>query len=101
MQALTSPPVTTSRGGGGAVVAAAVTMSALCLMGAVSGVAIGLALESPLNARPAPVVGRFQMSWVDAGLALGIATGPGLVIGLPPAVAARRLSIVRALREIS
>ena len=44
---------------------------------------------------------RFQMSWVDAGLALGIAGGLGLAIGLPPAIAARRLSIVRALREIS
>ena len=42
-------------------------------------------------------------TWVspDAGLALGIAAGLGLVIGLPPAVAAGRLSIVRALREIS
>ena len=74
---------------------------ALCLIGAVSGVAIGLALESPLNARLAPVIGRFQMSWIDAGLALGIAGGLGLAIGLPPAIAARRLSIVRALREIS
>ena len=33
---------------------------ALCLMGAVSGVAIGLALELPLNAQLARVVGRFQ-----------------------------------------
>ena len=74
---------------------------ALCLTGAACGVAIGLGLELPLNAQLAPVVGRFQMSWVDAGLALGIAGGLGLAIGLPPAIAARRLSIVRALREIS
>ena len=72
----------------------------LCLMGAVSGVAIGLALELPLNAGLAPVIGRFQMSWIDAALALGVAGGLGLAIGLPPAVAARRLSIARALREI-
>ena len=74
---------------------------ALCLMGGVAGVAVGLALEAPLNAQLARVVGHFQMSWVDAGLALGIAAALGLAIGLPPAVAARRLSIVRALREIS
>ena len=73
----------------------------LCLMGGVAGVAVGLALEAPLNAQLARVVGHFQMSWVDAGLALGIAGALGLAIGLPPAVAARRLSIVRALREIS
>ncbi len=73
----------------------------LCLAGAVCGVAIGFALEAPLNAQLARVVGRFQMSWIDAGLAFGIAGGLGLAIGLPPAVAARRLSIVRALREIS
>ena len=41
------------------------------------------------------------MSWMDAGLAVGLAAALGLAIGLPPAVAARRLSIVRALREIS
>ena len=42
------------------------------------------------------------MSWIDAGLALGIAGGLGLAIGMPPAIAARRLSIVRALiREVS
>ena len=73
----------------------------LCLAGAVGGVALGLALEWPLNAQLARAVGRFQMSWIDAGLALGIAGGLGLAIGLPPAIAARRLSIVRALREIS
>ena len=43
-----------------------------------------------------------RMSWIDAGLALGIAGGLGLAIGMPPAIAARRLSIVRALiREVS
>ena len=74
---------------------------ALCLAGAVGGVAIGFALELPLNAQLARVIGRFQMSWLDAGLALGIAGVLGLVIGMPPAFAARRLSIVRALRETS
>ena len=86
---------------GAAAVVVLAEALALCLMGAVSGVVIGLALESPLNAQLAPLVGRFQMSWVDAGLALGIAGGLGLAIGLPPAIAARRLSIVRALREVS
>ena len=61
---------------------------ALCLLGAVSGVAIGLALESPLNAQ-----GRRRARPRDRSRA-------GLVIGLPPPVAARRLSILRALREI-
>ena len=73
----------------------------LCLAGAVGGVALGLALELPLNAQLARAVGLFRMSWIDAGLALGIAGGLGLAIGLLPAIAARRLSIVRALREIS
>ena len=74
---------------------------ALCLAGAVGGVAIGFALESPLNAQLAGVVGRFEMSWIDGGLALAIAGGLGLTIGTPPAITARRLSIVRALREVA
>ena len=74
---------------------------ALCLAGAAGGVAIGFALEAPLNEQLARVIGRFRMHWMDAGLALGIAGVLGLAIGLPPAIAARRLSIVRALREVS
>ena len=74
---------------------------ALCLVGAIGGVGFGFGLELPLNEQLAGVIGRFQMSWMDAGLALGLAGVLGLAIGMPPAIAARRLSIVRALREIN
>ena len=71
----------------------------LCVAGAVAGVAAAFALSPMLNANLAMVLGRFEMSWVDVGFAVAIAVAIGLLVGLPPAVEARRLAIVDALRE--
>jgi hypothetical protein len=51
-----------------------------------------------LNDFLAGVLGTVRMRWVDAGHAALIAVALSLVIGVPPALAARRLSIVGALR---
>lgn len=72
---------------------------ALCLAGAAGGIALGYGLGPVLNANLAQVLGRIDMRWVDAAEAGAIAAVMGLIIGLPPAIAARRLPIVRALTE--
>jgi putative ABC transport system permease protein len=70
----------------------------LCIAGAAAGVAAGFALEPSLNANLGGVLGRFDMAWRDAGAAITIAPIMGLMVGLPAAAAAQRLSIVRALQ---
>jgi putative ABC transport system permease protein len=70
----------------------------LCLVGAAAGVALGFACADVLNDFLAGVLGTVRMRWVDAGHAALIAVALSLVIGVPPALAARRLSIVGALR---
>jgi putative ABC transport system permease protein len=70
----------------------------LCLVGAAAGIALGFAFAGVLNDFLAGVLGTVRMRWVDAGHAALIAVALSLVIGVPPALAARRLSIVGALR---
>ncbi len=72
---------------------------ALCGLGALGGIALGFAIEPALNAQLGEVLGSFHMRWSDAltGLAIGVAMG--VVIGVPSARAARKLSIIAALRE--
>ena len=71
----------------------------LCVAGAAAGVATAFAMSPMLNANLAMVLGRFEMSWIDVAFAGAIAVAIGLLVGLPPALEARRLAIVDALRE--
>lgn len=71
----------------------------LCAAGAMIGIACAFALEAPLRSALELVLGRFALSWVDAGIALLIAVGIGVAIGVSPALAARRLRVVDALRQ--
>lgn len=73
----------------------------LCVTGAVMGIACAFALEGPLRSALELVLGRFALSWSDAGIALLIAVAIGVAIGISPALAARRLSVVDALRQTS
>ena len=72
---------------------------ALCTCGGMVGVGIALLLEPGLNANLSEMVGSFDMSRQSALYALGLATLLGLIIGAYPAVSAKRLTIVNALRE--
>jgi putative ABC transport system permease protein len=70
----------------------------LCVAGAGLGIALALLLEPGINSKLITIVGRFDMTWQSVLIAIALALGIGLGIGLPPAWAARRLTIVDALR---
>jgi len=72
---------------------------ALCVSGGMVGVGIALLLEPGLNANLSEIVGSFDMSGQSALYALGLATLLGLIIGAYPAISAKRLTIVDALRK--
>ncbi len=71
----------------------------LCLAGAACGVALGFAAQPVLDASLSGVLGPVSIRWADAGQAMVLALLLGLAVGLPPALSARRLAIVAALRE--
>ena len=71
----------------------------LCVFGAAGGIALGFAIEPALNAQVGAVFGSFQIRWSDALIALTIAVATGFVIGVPSARAARKLTIIDALRR--
>ena len=71
----------------------------LCVGGGVVGVGIALLLEPGLNANLAGMVGSFDMTGRNAAYALALALSLGLIVGAYPAVSAKRLTIVDALRE--
>ena len=70
----------------------------LCVTGAGLGIALALLLEPGLNSNLVTIIGRFDMTWQSVLFAVGIALLIGFGIGIPPAWAARRLTIVDALR---
>lgn len=72
---------------------------ALCVGGGMAGIGVAWLLEPGLEANLGGMVGSFDMSGWSALQALGLATLLGLAVGAYPAVAARRLAIVDALRE--
>ena len=70
----------------------------LCVCGAGLGIALALSLEPGINNSLITIVGHFDMTWQSVLVALALALLIGFGIGLPPAWAARRLTIVDALR---
>ena len=72
---------------------------ALCVGGGAAGIGIAWLLEPGLEANLVGMIGSFDMSGWSALEALGLATLLGLAVGAYPAVSARRLAIVDALRE--
>jgi putative ABC transport system permease protein len=70
----------------------------LCLTGAGLGIALALLLEPGINGKLITLVGRFDMTWQSVLIAIALALLIGFGIGAPPAWAARRLTIVDALR---
>lgn len=72
---------------------------ALCVGGGVVGVGIALLLQPVFTATLGGMIGSFDMSGWTGAYALGLASLLGLTVGAYPAVAAKRLTIVEALRE--
>lgn len=71
----------------------------LCVGGGTAGIAVAWLLEPGLRASLGGTIGSFEMSGWSALQALGLAALLGLAVGAYPAVSARRLAIVDALRE--
>jgi ABC-type antimicrobial peptide transport system permease subunit len=72
----------------------------ICLLGAAGGVCLALLVAPVLNAQLGGVIGAFELRWIDALSALGLAALMGICIALPSARAAQNLPIVDALREV-
>ncbi len=71
----------------------------LCAVGGTLGVGLAILLEPGLNQNLSGFLGRFEMTWQTIATALGLALLVGVVIGLLPAVTAKRLTIADALRK--
>ncbi len=56
-------------------------------------------LEPGLNQNLSDFLGSFEVTWQTIATALGLALLVGIVIGLLPAVTAKRLTIADALRK--
>ena len=71
----------------------------LCLMGAAVGVALAFAIAPGLSASIEGFFGAFEVNLNTAFTAFALSVAIGLTIGLMPAINARRLAIVDALRK--
>ena len=72
---------------------------ALCVSGGVVGVGMALLVEPGFNANLGGMIGSFEMSGQSVAYALILASLLGLAVGAYPAISAKRLTIVDALRE--
>lgn len=71
----------------------------LFLVGGGLGLALGWAATEALAPGLEGFIGVFELSWTTVGFGVGLALLLGLAVGAVPALAARRLLIVDALRE--
>ncbi len=71
----------------------------LCLIGGLVGIGLAFGAQAAIAPMLENLLGAFELSAVTVGLAIGLSVLIGLAIGAVPAVAARRLTIVDALRE--
>lgn len=72
---------------------------ALCLAGGLAGIALAFMARPVLQTSLGDILGRFEIGWQSLAAALLLSVAIGTVIGAQPAWAARRLSIVEALRR--
>jgi putative ABC transport system permease protein len=71
----------------------------LCIAGGVAGIGLAFGMLSVVGETLASILGQFDYSAANVAAALGLAVVIGLVIGAVPAITARRLTIVDALRQ--
>ena len=71
----------------------------LCLVGGVLGICLALAISSVVGPILEQFLGVFEITWPIVGMAMGVSVALGLVVGAVPALTARRLTIVDAMRQ--
>ena len=71
----------------------------LCAVGALLGTLLAVGAAALIGPEIEEALGAFEVSGVTMASALGLSALLGLVVGAVPAITARRLSIVDALRE--
>ncbi len=71
----------------------------LCLVGGALGIGVALAAIGPISAAGEQFVGPIEITWPIVAQGLALAAGLGAIVGCVPALSARRLAIVDALRE--
>lgn len=71
----------------------------LCLLGGVLGTALALLAAAVVGPGIEQAIGVFEVRAATVAYALGLAAALGLVVGAFPAVRAKRLSIVAAMRQ--
>jgi putative ABC transport system permease protein len=71
----------------------------LCVVSGILGIALAVVVGSFVAPVLEQVIGRFDITWATVLMAIGTSVALGLVVGAVPALAARRLTIVDALRE--
>ena len=71
----------------------------LCLVGGTLGIGVALAVIGPISAEVEQFMGPIEITWPIVAQGLALAAGLGVVVGCVPALSARRLAIVDALRE--
>lgn len=74
-------------------------ISVLCVVGAVTGIALAFFMEPALTASLGGLLGKFSMDVSVAFIGLILSFVMALIIGIQPAWSARRLAIVEALRR--
>ena len=71
----------------------------LCGLGAISGILTAVAVTVAVGPQLEDFFGAFEVSWPIVTAALGVSLLLGLAVGAVPSMAARRLTIVDALRS--
>lgn len=71
----------------------------LCLLGGALGTALALLVAAVIGPGIEQAIGVFEVRAATVAYALGLAAALGLVVGAFPAVRAKRLSIVAAMRQ--
>ena len=71
----------------------------LCVVGGVLGIGLAVLVSSAIGPQVVAFFGTFKLEWSTIWAGLGIAVLLGVVVGLVPAIGARRLQIADALRK--
>ncbi len=71
----------------------------LCVAGGALGIGVAAATQGIISAAVEQVIGPIKITLPIVAQGLGLAAGLGVIVGSVPALAARRLAIVDALRE--